>query len=97
MGVSDEAKQAGGGPKPLLLEQVQAELAAECLRRPKQGFVFPFAAWMRGALRPYCEDRLFGPRSGSRRPRRRRGHDSGSRSWMAVRPSAGPVCGRWSP
>jgi asparagine synthase (glutamine-hydrolysing) len=60
MGVSDEAKQAGGGPKPLLLKQVQADLPPECLRRPKQGFVLPFASWMRGALRPYCEERLLG-------------------------------------
>jgi asparagine synthase (glutamine-hydrolysing) len=60
MGVSDEAKQAGGGPKPLLLRQIQADLPPECLRRPKQGFVLPFAAWMRGALRPYCEERLLG-------------------------------------
>ena len=60
MGASDEAKAQGGGSKPLLRRQIEAELPAECLDRPKQGFVLPFAAWMRGALRPYCEDRLLG-------------------------------------
>lgn len=60
MGVSDEAKQAGAGPKPLLLKQIQSALPPDCLRRPKQGFVLPFAVWMRGALRPYCETHLLG-------------------------------------
>jgi asparagine synthase (glutamine-hydrolysing) len=60
MGVSDAAKQAGAGPKPLLLRQIEADLPPGCLRRPKQGFVLPFAAWMRGALRPYCEAHLLG-------------------------------------
>jgi asparagine synthase (glutamine-hydrolysing) len=58
MAVPDEAKMAGGAPKALLSCQIQAELPPECLRRPKQGFVFPFATWMRGPLRPYCEERL---------------------------------------
>jgi asparagine synthase (glutamine-hydrolysing) len=60
MGVSDDAKQAGGGPKPLLLKQIEHDLPRGLLRRPKRGFVFPFDTWMRGALRPYCEDRLLG-------------------------------------
>jgi asparagine synthase (glutamine-hydrolysing) len=61
MAVPDAAKTAGDGPKPLLLSQIQDALPPECFRRPKQGFVFPFADWMRGPLRPYCEDRLLGP------------------------------------
>jgi asparagine synthase (glutamine-hydrolysing) len=61
MAVPDEAKMAGRGPKALLFSQIQAQLPPECLRRPKQGFVFPFATWMRGTLRPYCEERLLGP------------------------------------
>ena len=66
MAVPDQAKNAGRGPKPLLLSQLHAALPPECLRRPKQGFVLPLETWMRGPLRPYCEERLLGTTLGNR-------------------------------
>ncbi len=53
----DRFKVAPGMPKRLLVESLDV-LPAEIVRRPKQGFVLPFAVWMRGALRPFCEKRL---------------------------------------
>jgi asparagine synthase (glutamine-hydrolysing) len=60
MGLSDDVRQAGGGPKALLAASLDGVLPPDVIRRPKRGFVFPFAAWMRTALRPYVEARLLG-------------------------------------
>lgn len=57
MGLSDEVRHDGGGPKPLLVESVGEPLPAACLR-PKRGFVLPFADWMRGPLQSFCETSL---------------------------------------
>jgi asparagine synthase (glutamine-hydrolysing) len=60
MGLSDEARRGHGGPKALLAERLAGVVPADLIRQPKRGFVLPFAAWMRSALRPYCEERLLG-------------------------------------
>jgi asparagine synthase (glutamine-hydrolysing) len=53
----DAAKRDGGRPKHLLLEVVGPLLpTAVRARRGKQGFTFPFDAWLRGPLRNHCED-----------------------------------------
>jgi asparagine synthase (glutamine-hydrolysing) len=54
----DEQKQANGTPKRLLVESLDGLLPADIVHRPKQGFTLPFAPWMRGALRPLCEEHL---------------------------------------
>ena len=57
MGLPDDVRAEGGGPKPLLVESVGGPLPPACLA-PKRGFVLPFAEWMRGPLRAYCDARL---------------------------------------
>jgi asparagine synthase (glutamine-hydrolysing) len=61
MGLPDELRTPGPTPKRLLVESLGSDLPDECVRRPKQGFVLPFDAWMRADLREFCEERL-GPR-----------------------------------
>ena len=58
MRLPDGVKNAGAGPKPLLLASLGVRLPDECVHRPKRGFVLPFEYWMRGALRPFCERHL---------------------------------------
>jgi asparagine synthase (glutamine-hydrolysing) len=52
----DAVKQDGGRPKSLLREAVGG-LLPPAIRAPrdKQGFVFPFGAWLHGPLRHHCE------------------------------------------
>jgi asparagine synthase (glutamine-hydrolysing) len=59
MGLPDEWKRSNGTPKRLLVESLGDRLPAEIVQRPKQGFALPFDSWMRGALRSFCETRLF--------------------------------------
>jgi len=47
---ADVLKLARRASKPLLVDAVADLLPAEVWDRPKQGFVLPFAAWMRGPL-----------------------------------------------
>src|SRR6185436_18138959 len=54
----DEIKEPRGVPKRLLVESLAHPLPAECVNRPKQGFVLPFASWMKGELRGFCEHHL---------------------------------------
>jgi asparagine synthase (glutamine-hydrolysing) len=54
----DAVKQSNGVPKRLLVESLGGLLPNEIVNRPKQGFTLPFDPWMRGALRPFCEERL---------------------------------------
>jgi asparagine synthase (glutamine-hydrolysing) len=54
----DTVKHANGTPKRLLVESLEGLLPDGIVNRPKQGFVFPFDAWMRGPLRPLCEAHL---------------------------------------
>jgi asparagine synthase (glutamine-hydrolysing) len=58
MGVPDLFKRPNGTPKPLLVAAVGDSLPAEIVYRQKQGFTLPFADWMRGRLREFCESRL---------------------------------------
>lgn len=66
IGLPDAHKRANGTPKRLLVESLDGLLPDEIVRRPKQGFTLPFAVWMRGALRTFCEERLGPERLGSR-------------------------------
>lgn len=61
MGLPDAHKQPNGTPKRLLVESLGGLLPESIVRRPKQGFTFPFELWMRGELRVFCAERL-GPR-----------------------------------
>jgi asparagine synthase (glutamine-hydrolysing) len=54
----DAVKQSNGVPKRLLVESLDGLLPGAIVNRPKQGFTLPFDPWMRGALRPFCEERL---------------------------------------
>lgn len=58
MGVPDEYKRPNGTPKSLLVASLGNLLPREVVHRPKQGFTLPFANWMRGNLRTFCEERL---------------------------------------
>jgi asparagine synthase (glutamine-hydrolysing) len=49
---ADGLKVARGISKPLLVAAVKDLLPDEVWNRPKQGFVLPFAEWMRGPLAP---------------------------------------------
>jgi asparagine synthase (glutamine-hydrolysing) len=37
-------------PKPLLTQPLNGLIPYECIHRPKQGFTFPFAIWLRESL-----------------------------------------------
>lgn len=54
----DSVKQSDGVPKQLLVESLGGLLPDTIVHRPKKGFTLPFDPWMRGPLRPLCEDRL---------------------------------------
>src|SRR4029453_11209181 len=62
-GVSTDLKYRGRISKYLLKRHVEARLPGLNVHRPKQGFVIPLAAWLRGELRPMAEDLLLSPRS----------------------------------
>jgi asparagine synthase (glutamine-hydrolysing) len=47
-----------GRPKSLLIDSLPAPLPPAIRAAPKRGFTLPFEAWMRGALRPFCERQL---------------------------------------
>ena len=65
MGVPDAYKRPNGIPKSLLVRSLGDLLPREIVHRPKQGFTLPFADWMRGDLRNFCEERLDPRRIGS--------------------------------
>lgn len=50
--------KAASPPKRLLVEALRPLLPERVLQRPKMGFSFPWASWLRGDLRPFCQDRL---------------------------------------
>ena len=58
MAVPPAAKQPNGIPKRLLVESFEALLPPEVVHRPKQGFMMPFEAWMRGPLERLCRQHL---------------------------------------
>ena len=49
-----------GVSKAVLKQALGDRLPAPVRDRPKRGFSMPLAAWMRGAIRPWVEQRLFG-------------------------------------
>lgn len=57
-----DLKLRGGQPKYLLTEALADVLPPAVIKRRKQGFEMPVAAWMRGPLRPALED-VFSTRS----------------------------------
>jgi asparagine synthase (glutamine-hydrolysing) len=54
-------KLRDGNTKWLLKELFRPRLSAGIVDRPKQGFEFPVDDWLRGPLRPICEDILLSP------------------------------------
>jgi asparagine synthase (glutamine-hydrolysing) len=66
MGAPDSYKRPNGVPKSLLVSSLGDLLPHDIVHRPKRGFTLPFAEWMRGALRDFCEARLHPRRIASR-------------------------------
>jgi asparagine synthase (glutamine-hydrolysing) len=66
MGTPDAHKRPNGAPKSLLVSSLDGLLPHDVVHRPKRGFTLPFADWMRGDLRNFCEERLHPRRIGSR-------------------------------
>src|SRR5262245_9732698 len=66
MGVPDVYKRPNGTPKSLLVQSLGDLLPHDIVHRPKRGFTLPFAKWMSGELRNFCEERLHPSRIGSR-------------------------------
>ncbi|HEY7180133.1 MAG TPA: asparagine synthase (glutamine-hydrolyzing) [Blastocatellia bacterium] len=66
MGTPDAYKRPNGVPKSLLVRSLGDLLPHDIVHRPKRGFTLPFADWMRGDLRNFCEERLDSRRIGSR-------------------------------
>jgi asparagine synthase (glutamine-hydrolysing) len=57
LGVSDNHKYPHT-PKELLTSSVGDLIPREIIDRPKMGFTFPWALWMKNELRPFCEEHL---------------------------------------
>ena len=53
-----DALKLDGTPKPLLVGALGNALPKDITQRPKQGFVMPFATWMKNELRAFCQVRL---------------------------------------
>ncbi|MEO1212268.1 MAG: asparagine synthase (glutamine-hydrolyzing) [Bacteroidota bacterium] len=45
-------------PKKLLVESLGSLLPAEVVHRPKMGFVFPWALWIRESMKDFCEQHI---------------------------------------
>lgn len=58
MGLPDAIKRERVTAKQLLVDSLGDLLPEEIYRRPKRGFTLPFASWMSGPLREFCEERL---------------------------------------
>lgn len=57
LGIPDKFKQPAY-PKSLLVESLKPRLPDEIVFRKKQGFVFPWDAWMRNELRMFCAEHI---------------------------------------
>jgi asparagine synthase (glutamine-hydrolysing) len=57
LGVNDEIKFPHT-PKELLTKSIGDMLPREIIDRPKMGFTFPWAAWMKNELKPMCEENI---------------------------------------
>ena len=56
--VPDDLKRHGSTGKYLLKRVMRGKLPDAIIDRPKKGFGLPLSAWLRGALRPMCEELL---------------------------------------
>jgi len=59
LGIPDEFKQ-GEGPKQLLVDAMGELLPKQVVERPKMGFTFPWADWMRSDLKELYTEKLDG-------------------------------------
>jgi len=57
LGIPDQLKFPHT-PKSLLVDSLQGLLPPEIVHRRKQGFLFPWAVWMKGELHDFCDQRL---------------------------------------
>lgn len=57
LGVSDDIKFPHT-PKSLLTTSFEGMLPHDVIHRPKMGFTFPWAIWMKNELRSFCEENL---------------------------------------
>ncbi len=57
LGVNDEMKYPHT-PKELLTSSVAGMLPDDVIHRPKMGFTFPWAVWMRNELKSFCEENI---------------------------------------
>jgi asparagine synthase (glutamine-hydrolysing) len=57
LGVSDDIKFPHT-PKSLLTTSFEGMLPHDVIHRPKMGFTFPWAIWMKNELRAFCEENL---------------------------------------
>lgn len=57
LGIGDDIKYPHS-PKQLLVESMGDLIPREIVDRPKMGFTFPWAVWMKSELRPFCEENL---------------------------------------
>lgn len=57
LSVNDDVKYPHT-PKQLLTESFADLLPDEVINRPKMGFTFPWTLWMRGELKPFCEENI---------------------------------------
>jgi asparagine synthase (glutamine-hydrolysing) len=58
MALDDGLKLDNKTPKPLLVRALGSALPASVVRRPKQGFAFPFDVWLRGGMGRQVRDAL---------------------------------------
>jgi len=57
MDVKDEIKYPHS-PKKLLIESLDGLLPDNIVNRPKMGFTFPWAFWMKNELREFCQENI---------------------------------------
>lgn len=57
LGVCDDIKYPHS-PKQLLTDSFAELLPPEVINRPKMGFTFPWAGWMRNELKSFCEEHI---------------------------------------
>lgn len=55
-----QAFLSNGRGKAILRQAMKADIPSEILTKPKAGFRVPIHDWLRGSLRDYAHDRLFG-------------------------------------
>lgn len=56
LALPEEARRPTNPPKRFLIGAVADLLPQSVAERPKSGFAMPFDRWMRGPLRPFCEE-----------------------------------------